>query len=424
MATHRRLTTITLIAVLAAGCAASAQQPPIQKPALEAQSVPLSSIGDVIPVFVAIECTQACPTRIYVRRKDVVALNQAGQTVEALSFDDAVTAAGGAGKLSPVLTSTPDSAVIAKILGQSFLAGGQATGAAPAPGAGVGGALLGLLIGAAYSGYLASNPEALQALKLEPVVLPEEWGTNHGWVFFPKASYRELKITVMQRIEHGWSGFEDAPAEEIRLSWITAPPSTTEEVRYKTEHYGEVGVVELPPVEPLLPLRGGVAVGLARTVDTRTDPKLSATWQVGPKIADQVDALMANELATRGFEPVRLPPAPEQRVPQQTIAIRVLSAEYPRSPLALGWGTLARAGIEVRVLDGESGQVFFGTYNGEATGSAVSRLISSPGLNPNAFVGLAVSDAFADAVAKSFNDPDFTAAIAGKPGTTRVPTPP
>lgn len=185
---------------------------------------------------------------------------------------------------------------------------------------------------------------------------------------------------------------------------------SVEEVRYAFEHYSDVDFVELPDVEPMAPTERGMPVEIDAGLDARTDPKLSAIWQVGPSIVEQADELMANELAKRGFRPIRFPAASDRPKAQRTVVIKVLSAQHLRSSVVTG--PLARVELEILVLNPERRQVFSRAYTGEAAGGGISRLMFGAGSqSPAAFVGRAVSDAMADALAKACGDSAFVAAL-------------
>lgn len=198
------------------------------------------------------------------------------------------------------------------------------------------------------------------------------------------------------------------------------PPGLVQQTAYAVRHYHEVDVVELPVVASVPPGGTGVRVGLASGVDARTDPRLNAAWQVGPALAEQADARMANCVAEKGFAPVRLPPPTGQATPGRTVVVKVLSAEHLRWSIVSG--PVARVELELTVSDASNQRVFSQNYVGEATGRFARYAL---GKTANEVVGMAVADALADAIAKGCNDPGFIAAISVPaepvPVTSRAP---
>jgi hypothetical protein len=184
------------------------------------------AVGNVVPVFVALDC-RGCDRGYFVGGKDVRAVNESGQAVETMSLDEAVSSAGGAENLCSALTSRADWTVIGGTLLRLFVGGAQAT-AGPGPGAGLG-AFAALPFGAAYSGYLYSDREAMQLAKLSWIVLSDNpfdhtMAVNHGWVFFPAGSYQKIRLTV-------W-GFvpERAEVDEVDVPLIMLAPGAAQEL--------------------------------------------------------------------------------------------------------------------------------------------------------------------------------------------------
>lgn len=203
-----RLIAIALLALLAPGCAGSAGQEKAEEALFEAHSLPLPPVGNVTPVFMGVQCSEACPSKFYLTRSRIFAVNQAGAPVPALSLDDAVSQAGDAVSLSQSLTNKPDAEVIAQASMQNVRT------------------TLDLMVGIAYGVYLASNAEALQKKKMESVIIPDHAGITRGWVFFPNGNYREIKITMMQASSPGlWSSPEDTPIRELTLPWTAPAPA-------------------------------------------------------------------------------------------------------------------------------------------------------------------------------------------------------
>jgi hypothetical protein len=81
----------------------------------------------------------------------------------------------------------------------------------------VGNVLLGAL---AYSGYLYSNPEAMQREKPKSVVVPESPPSGNppyrGWVFFPTGNYREVILIVRDMSEY-------KEIDRLKLAWKALP---------------------------------------------------------------------------------------------------------------------------------------------------------------------------------------------------------
>lgn len=401
--TGRNLVTLILVAMTALGldaCASTTPPAPLEKPNIEARAFAIAPVGNVSPAFVAVRCVSGCPEQVTIWRTDVRAVTDKGASQQALPFENAVAGAGGAVALAPVLTDISDARTIAGILGESFVVGARVGG----PGAALT-APAGLAAGAIVSGYLASNPEQLQSVKLRPLALGDTGYQTMGWVFFAKESYRELKVLVRQT-DSSQSGGKPVALEEVTLAWNELSQAAAAELRYHVERSNLSQPVELPPLEPVSSKSGGTPVGPIHAIDARTILSVSEIWEVGPELAKQAEVLMANELAGRGYAVEQMPGiAAESR--QRAVSVTVLSA-VRRSQ------TVVRVAVEVGVIDSQGRQVFSRTFVGEAPYPVSFQLGSfTISLGTANRIGQALNDALSLAIAKACNDPSFGAAISG-----------
>ena len=171
------------------------------------------TIGDVEPVYVSVANGTDEPRAIV--PSQIFAINDVGERVAPLSPGEAARQAGGAGELKAALSSAAVSGVAAGAVG---------AGLGAIAGAGLGewgtGALVGTAVGAG-SGMLSgasqgqSKADQQATEQLEGVALQEEDVrrnfTASGYVFFPKGTYRELEMVLVNH--------ETGDTESIREPW-------------------------------------------------------------------------------------------------------------------------------------------------------------------------------------------------------------
>lgn len=170
-------------------------------------------IGDVQPVYISIangtdEPRSVVPSQIF-------AINNEGERVAPLPPQEAARQAGGAGELKAALASAAVSGVAAGAVGASLGA---------LAGAGLGGASSGALVGSAIgagTGMLSGATqgqskadqqanEQLRGLALKPEEVRRNF-TVSGYVFFPKGTYREVEMVLVNR--------ETGDTESVREPW-------------------------------------------------------------------------------------------------------------------------------------------------------------------------------------------------------------
>jgi hypothetical protein len=200
--------------LLTAGCAA---QIPVSERIIKAIAVAHPPIGKVVPVFVAINCENCAHGALvkepFIERRNIYALNGAGQYIPALTRADAERDAGGAAVLAPVLTNVTD---------------GQAMDAHAAETARQ------WTFGRNRPSYLflqrstvyPVEDQKFWAIALQessPVSGPEylQLNYNNGWVFFPIGHYTGVRLDIC---EFASSAFSLPPSEvtcEARqLPWV------------------------------------------------------------------------------------------------------------------------------------------------------------------------------------------------------------
>ncbi len=172
-----------------------------------------SPIGEVQPVYVSVangtdEPRAVVPSQIF-------ALNDVGERVAPLPPQEAARQAGGAGELKAALAS----AAVSGIGGGAVGAGLGAIAGAGLGGAGTG-ALVGTAIGAGsgiFSGASRGQDKAdqqaneqIQGLALKPEEVRRNF-TVSGYVFFPKGSYHEIEMILVNR--------ETGDTESVKEPW-------------------------------------------------------------------------------------------------------------------------------------------------------------------------------------------------------------
>jgi len=171
------------------------------------------AIGDVEPVYVSVANGTDEPRAIV--PSQIFAINEVGERVAPLPPGEAARQAGGAGELKAALSSAAVSGAAAGAVG----AGLGAIAGAGLSGAGTG-ALVGTALGAgtgmisgATQGQSKADDQA--TAQLQGVALQEEEVrrnfTVSGYVFFPKGTYRELEMVLVNR--------ETGDTQSIREPW-------------------------------------------------------------------------------------------------------------------------------------------------------------------------------------------------------------
>lgn len=406
-----------LIAIIASGCTIALKQEAPQKPQFRATAFAIAPVGNVAPIHLDVTCVRACPQHYQLSSQDVVAITSDGKmTRKALELNEAVAAAGG----SPVLARAVSNASDLQTAAGVTVVGGAVGAALGSGGPGVFLTVpLGVVAGAFYSGYMAAlDPEELQRVK----IIFETFGRTDtgasGWIFFPKDKYSGIKIVVMPAPATKSEG-EAAPLAVITLPWKEGSSAMAAEFIPREQDVSPYQSVNLPPVAPAPPGRSGTAIGLMKAVDARPDPRITELWAAGPEIASQSEALMANELARRGYAVERIPPAPGSPAPRRAVKMAVLAMVGPL-PMMTGEIVL-RATVEVTVVDAQGRRIFSAIYTGEErypqSQQAYSLITySREGAN---VVGQTVSDAIGLAIAKACSDPGFVAAIRGESSAER-----
>ena len=172
------------------------------------------AVGDVVPVYVSVANGTDEPRTVV--PSQVFAINEAGERVAPLPPKEAARQAGGAGELKAALTSAAVSGVAGGAVGAGM---GAIAGAGFGGGAGPG-ALIGSAIGAGtgmFSGAERGQSKADQqaneqigGLSLKPQEVRRNF-TVSGYVFFPKGSYREVEMVLVNH--------ETGDTQSIREPW-------------------------------------------------------------------------------------------------------------------------------------------------------------------------------------------------------------
>lgn len=175
------------------------------------------AIGDVQPVYVSVANGTDEPRAIV--PSQIFAINDVGERVAPLAPGEAARQAGGAGELKAALSS----AAVSGVSGVATGAVGAGLGAIASAGLGGGwgtGALVGAAVGAGggmlYGATKGQDKADQQATaQLEGVALQEgdvqRNFTVSGYVFFPKGTYRELEMVLVNH--------ETGDTESIHEPW-------------------------------------------------------------------------------------------------------------------------------------------------------------------------------------------------------------
>lgn len=186
--------------------------------AISVQAAP--TVGDVTPVYVSV-ANGTDDTRAVVPSQ-IFALNDAGERVAPLPPGEAARQAGNAKELAGALQSAAISGVAGGAVGAAAGAAAGAAGSAggwgfgsPGAGAIVGGAVgagWGLVHGA-EKGQSKADQQAnqqIESLALKPEEVRKNF-TVSGYVFFPKGSYNQVEMLLVDR--------ESGNTEVLREAW-------------------------------------------------------------------------------------------------------------------------------------------------------------------------------------------------------------
>jgi hypothetical protein len=175
---------------------------------------PGDSIGNVVPVYVSVANGSQVPRAIV--PSQIFALNDAGARVAPLPAGEAAREAGGAGQLKGAIAG---GAVLGAAEGGLGAGLGAVVGSALGGAVGTG-AIIGTAIGAgegvidgATRGADKADQQAnqqLSALALRRGEVRHNF-TVSGYVFFPKGSYRDIELLVVNQ--------ETGDTEIIRRPW-------------------------------------------------------------------------------------------------------------------------------------------------------------------------------------------------------------
>jgi hypothetical protein len=170
-------------------------------------------VGDLIPVYVAV--ANGTDENRTVHPSQVFALDDYGSRVAPVPALEAARQTGGAGKLKAAIAS---GATGGAALGALSAAAGALVGLAVGgvgPGAAVGGAL-GVTQGALWSAPMGQGEAQnqanmqIQALALGDSEVRKDF-TVSGYVFFPKGSYKDLQMLVVNN--------ETGSTETVTVPW-------------------------------------------------------------------------------------------------------------------------------------------------------------------------------------------------------------
>jgi hypothetical protein len=170
-------------------------------------------VGNLIPVYVAV--ANGSDEGRTIHPSQVFALNQYGERIAPVPPIEAAREAGGANKLKAAVESGALGGAAEGAVGSAVGAlAGLATGGV-GPGAAIGGAV-GVAQGALWSapmgqGEAMSQANAqIQGLALNDTVVRKDF-TVSGYVFFPKGSYTDLEMVVVNN--------ETGASESVKVPW-------------------------------------------------------------------------------------------------------------------------------------------------------------------------------------------------------------
>lgn len=196
---------LMVCACLILGCTSGT---PAQPPIVQLSAKPGPPVGQVIPILVKRDCTANCGiTSTPLTRQQIGALNESGQYIPAISVDDAIKLAGGAGNLLDAVNARESRAIT--IARESTFEAQNTSGSIFAVFA-----VPLALAGAASKANLSD--EDVERMRLREVAIPEcpytdvahgcsirsnfpalhhdpSLGGDHGWVFFPMGKYTRVK---------------------------------------------------------------------------------------------------------------------------------------------------------------------------------------------------------------------------------------
>lgn len=170
-------------------------------------------VGDLIPVYVAV--ANGTDEGRTIHPSQVFALNEYGERIAPVPPIEAARQAGGAGKLKAAVESGAVGGAAEGAVGAAVgaLAGLAAGGVAP--GAAIGGAV-GVAQGALWSAPMGQGEAQnqanaqIQGLALNDTEVRKDF-TVSGYVFFPKGSYKDLEMLVVNN--------ETGATETVTIPW-------------------------------------------------------------------------------------------------------------------------------------------------------------------------------------------------------------
>jgi hypothetical protein len=170
-------------------------------------------VGNLIPVYVAI--ANGSDEGRTIHPSQVFALNQYGERIAPVPPIEAAREAGGANKLKAAVESGALGGAAEGAVGSAVGAlAGLATGGV-GPGAAIG-AAVGVTQGALWSapmGQAEAQNQAnaqIQGLALNDTIVRKDF-TVSGYVFFPKGSYTDLEMVVVNN--------ETGASESVKVPW-------------------------------------------------------------------------------------------------------------------------------------------------------------------------------------------------------------
>lgn len=172
-----------------------------------------SPVGNLIPVYVAV--ANGTDEGRTIHPSQVFALNEYGERIAPVPAIEAARQAGGAEKLNAAIKSGAVGGAAEGALGAAAgaLAGLAAGGVAP--GAAIGGAV-GVAQGALWSAPMGQGEaqsqanQQIQGLALNDTEVRKDF-TVSGYVFFPKGSYKDLEMLVVNN--------ETGATETVTIPW-------------------------------------------------------------------------------------------------------------------------------------------------------------------------------------------------------------